>query len=66
MVRDDNRIAVLDFDWAGKVNEACYPYFLNNLDIAWPDGASDGLLITKEHDKYWMEEYFSYLVEFEL
>ena len=40
-------IKVIDFDWAGKAGEACYPAE-RNTDIQWPGKA--GAPILKEHD----------------
>jgi hypothetical protein len=39
MVNENGPIfSVIDFDWAGKVGEVCYPPFLNPR-IPWPPGA---------------------------
>jgi len=40
-------IKVIDFDWAGKAGEVCYPAE-RNTDIQWPGEA--GAPILKEHD----------------
>ena len=61
LVRSD-RISVIDFDWSGKVGTVKYPYFMNHVDIEWPAGATDGELITKEHDKHWLEQFKKFLV----
>jgi hypothetical protein len=52
----ESQVYVTDFDWAGKENEVNYPLYLNHSEISWPHGASDGLKITSQHDKYWIEE----------
>lgn len=43
-------IHTVDFEWAGIADQATYPFFMNHTDLKWPDGASDGLPITKGHD----------------
>lgn len=48
-------IAILDFDWAGKLHSVKYPLTLN-LDIPWPTDARPGRYITKEHDTYWISK----------
>lgn len=40
-VNVSSRVALIDFDSAGKVGEARYPAFLNRSDISWPDGVLD-------------------------
>ncbi|KAL0035626.1 hypothetical protein WJX79_004059 [Trebouxia sp. C0005] len=47
-------VSLIDFEWAGIVGKATYPYFMNHVDIQWPDGASDGRLITESHDLWWL------------
>ncbi len=47
------RLRVIDFDWAGQEGVARYPKDLSP-DIPWPAGAKPGMLITKEHDIYWV------------
>ena len=48
-------VHIVDFEWAGIADQAKYPFFMNHTDLKWPDGASDGLLITKEHDLSWLQ-----------
>ena len=53
----EGQVYVTDFDWAGIENEVKYPLYLNHSEISWPNGvASDGLKITSEHDKYWIDQ----------
>lgn len=47
---DDNRFMLLDFDWAGPVEEARYPMYVNRTDIHRPEGACDGKKILVKHD----------------
>jgi hypothetical protein len=49
MLVSNDRVFLVDFDWAGRSGEARYPHFMSR-DVAWPPGASDGELITFEHD----------------
>lgn len=55
----NGRMKVLDFDWAGKAQQARYPYYLNHDQIKWPNGASDGNLIEHKHDEHWIKMIFS-------
>ena len=51
-------IKVIDFDWAGKAGEVCYPAE-RNTDIQWPGEA--GAPILKEHDSEmvhpWLDQW---------
>ncbi|KAH0834040.1 hypothetical protein J3R83DRAFT_11293 [Lanmaoa asiatica] len=46
---------IIDFDWAGKINVARYPPYVNRKGIDRPDDAIDGELILAAHD-HWMLE----------
>ena len=48
-------IAVIDYDWAGKANEAKYPLWMNPACI-WPQNASCGQIITADHDNHWLQQ----------
>jgi serine/threonine protein kinase len=52
MVRKDGEpgIILLDFDWAGKIEEVRYPMNVNFADILRPTGARDGEFILADHD----------------
>jgi len=54
----NNNIQVIDFDWSGPEGIACYPFGMNHTDICWPEGASDGQLLLKEHDEYFLDHLF--------
>ena len=41
---------VVDFDWAGRNNEAIYPRNIS-WKIKWPEGVKAGAKILHEHDK---------------
>jgi serine/threonine protein kinase len=46
---------LVDFDWAGKVNEATYPIMLND-SIRWARGVEGGAVILPEHDDYMINQ----------
>ena len=50
-----NGVHIVDFEWAGIADQATYPFFMNHTDLIWPDGASDGLPITKRHGLSWLQ-----------
>ena len=52
--KTNNRVMLIDFDWAGKNESDCYPMNMNP-EIAWPEGAESGNLLSFEHDRYWIE-----------
>ncbi|BDA45559.1 hypothetical protein COCOBI_07-3460 [Coccomyxa sp. Obi] len=56
---DEQKVYLVDFEWAGKAGEAKYPFYMNRKDITWPPGATDNQPITKEHDVFWMEKLLS-------
>ena len=56
LVRDTGKVCVLDYEWSGAIGTATYPFFMNHVDLTWPEGAVDGQLIQMEHDKYWLEQ----------
>ncbi|KAF8589611.1 hypothetical protein K439DRAFT_323734 [Ramaria rubella] len=53
-----NLLRLVDFDWGGKVQEARYPPFVNNIDVWRPPGAFDGEL-TAEHDMEMVKQMFT-------
>ena len=48
--KDGEGFYLIDFDWAGEYPDAKYPMHINRETITRPDGATDGEIITKEHD----------------
>ncbi|KAK1217271.1 hypothetical protein PQX77_020063 [Marasmius sp. AFHP31] len=48
----DVKVHFVDFDWAGRVGEAKYPFGVNIYDMFMkrPTGVEGGGIITKEHD----------------
>ena len=48
------KVQIIDFEWSGKVEEAKYPLYMNHVDIEWPCGATDGGIITKDHDVHFL------------
>ncbi|KAL0574474.1 hypothetical protein V5O48_007488 [Marasmius crinis-equi] len=52
------RVALVDFDWAGKAGKARYPPGISiGGAIKWPEGVKPRALITKEHDLYWLRTW---------
>ena len=49
LVSKDGKIYIIDFDWAGEVDNVKYPLFINYANN-YPSGAIGGSPITKEHD----------------
>jgi hypothetical protein len=54
MVRLQNSIAFIDFDWAGKVGEAVYPSPMNPV-INWHGDAKPGGEILPDHDMHMLK-----------
>ncbi|KAG0603954.1 hypothetical protein M758_10G133400 [Ceratodon purpureus] len=53
MVRRRNgvfEVKFIDFDWAGQHGVSTYPPKMNHVQIAWPDGVSDGMPMQQRHD----------------
>lgn len=50
-----NKVAVLDSIGLGKRE---FLLIMNHTQIEWPQGATDGALISKHHDKYWLMNSF--------
>jgi len=46
----ESKTMLLDFDWAGVIDEARYPMNVNTQDIQRPSGAVDHALILVDHD----------------
>ncbi|KAG5634798.1 hypothetical protein H0H81_000750 [Sphagnurus paluster] len=50
---------LLDFDWAGKVEEVKYPKFMNTQpELGRPEGVEDGKVILPDHDIAMVESIF--------
>jgi hypothetical protein len=54
---EQNRVVVLDFDWAGIDGINVYPPFMNP-EINWPEGAFPGQPLRHAHDCYWLDDIF--------
>ncbi|KAF9442762.1 hypothetical protein P691DRAFT_798029 [Macrolepiota fuliginosa MF-IS2] len=52
---------ILDFDWAGKVEEVKYPKFMNTRQVKRPQGVEDGKVILPEHDIAMVDNMFDQL-----
>ncbi|KAI0739156.1 hypothetical protein C8Q80DRAFT_1204517 [Daedaleopsis nitida] len=55
---DDNNVKLIDFDWGGKEGAARYPKDLSPA-VKWPPGAEAGGLVTRAHDCYQVDDYFT-------
>ena len=55
LISTNNTVAILDFDWAGRVGVAKYPVDINPA-CNWSPGVASGELITKRHDLFQIEE----------
>jgi hypothetical protein len=53
---DQNRSGyfIVDFDWAGPIGKATYPFSINTAH-KWPNGVAPGAVITQNHDHYWLD-----------
>jgi len=49
-VGDNKSFMLLDFDWAGPIETARYPIYVNREGIRRPDGVWDGEKILVQHD----------------
>ena len=36
---------------------------MNQIDLKWPEGATDGALICPEHDEYWLDKTFEHTLK---
>ncbi|KAJ7216477.1 hypothetical protein GGX14DRAFT_359020 [Mycena pura] len=55
---EDGNVKVVDWDWAGLVDdEPCYPWTIN-LKNQWAPGVAAGAPIKHEHDRYQIELLF--------
>lgn len=54
----DVRLHFIDFDWAGRVEEAKYPMGVNTISVKRPATVKYDALITKEHDIAMVENLF--------
>ena len=53
------KVCIVDFEWAGLAGKVTYPYFMNHTDLTWPDGATDGQPVKREHDLWWLKSLCS-------
>jgi len=68
MVRKNGQsgFMLVDFDWAGKIGEVCYPMNLNtDPALGRPAGAYDGEVIKADHDMDMLREIFEGLNDLE-
>ncbi|KAG2064387.1 hypothetical protein BDR04DRAFT_1035400 [Suillus decipiens] len=50
VVGENKSFMLLDFDWAGPIQEIYYPILVNRRDVRRPVGALDGEKIVPQHD----------------
>ena len=55
IVTANNKLCVVDFNWAGKHLEVCYPWFLNCRSTKWHNDVKPGINILPEHDNFLIE-----------
>lgn len=55
----DNKLQIIDFDWAGDHNVNEYSAMMNTDEIEWPHGAEPEEKMLMEHDEYWMKMHFN-------
>jgi len=54
-----NQFRLLDFDWAGKVEEVKYPKFVNTQpQLKRPKDVEDGKVILPDHDVSMVDSIF--------
>jgi hypothetical protein len=61
MAEDKPTLSVIDFDWAGPVDEACYPPLLNKK-IPWPTGAKAYQKVGKHDDEILLNNWWGAFV----
>ncbi|KAG2357039.1 hypothetical protein BDR07DRAFT_1363618 [Suillus spraguei] len=59
VVGDHKQFMLLDFDWAGPIQNTYYPMLVNRRDIRRPDGALDGQKIVPQHDLDMLDYLFN-------
>ena len=55
-------LQLIDFDWAGKVGEVCYPPFLNP-SIPWPEGAEAYEKVDRDGDRILLRNWWDAFVQ---
>jgi hypothetical protein len=55
-------LSVIDFDWAGLVDEVCYPPFLNKK-VLWPPGAKAYQKVGKDDDRILLGNWWDAFVK---
>ena len=57
MITNDDKVKLVDFNWAGEDSQARYPYLISS-QIAWAPGVKRYAVMKKEHDLYMLEQLF--------
>ena len=56
VIENSVELRVVDFDWAGKAGQVCYPAE-RNTDIQWPGKAGEAIL--KKHDSEMVDSWLT-------
>ena len=56
MITKDEKVKLIDFDWAGWDGKVMYPVCIN-LNLGWPEGVQGLEPILKEHDQKMLAHY---------
>ncbi|KAF5309866.1 hypothetical protein D9619_010368 [Psilocybe cf. subviscida] len=54
----DGQVKLIDFDWAGKADEARYPPDMSDNDMLWVAGMKPTEIIQKQHDLDMIDKWF--------
>jgi hypothetical protein len=57
MVTKDDKVKLIDFNWAGEANQAKYPSLISQ-EMTWPEGVEPLAMMKKEHDWDMWEKLF--------
>jgi RIO-like serine/threonine protein kinase len=59
-IHNNNRVCLIDFDWAGSIGNTFYPSFMNHLEISWHRDAIEKLPIHVTHDLHLLEQFVEF------
>lgn len=57
MITNENKVKLVDFNWAGEDGQARYPYLISS-QIAWAPGVKRYSIMKKEHDLHMLDQLF--------
>ncbi|KAG2103787.1 uncharacterized protein F5147DRAFT_638712 [Suillus discolor] len=58
MITKENKVQLIDFDWAGCEGRVTYPVSIGSIDIEWPAGVGGLNLILQQHDHDMLVRHF--------